>query len=69
MLMSIFIIVNLFEMFRILTLTLFNSSFSALPLGPDQVLLRGAVLKNTNWIFGRILLFYFYSLFSSFIRA
>lgn len=24
----------------------------ALPLGPDQVLLRGAILKNTNWIFG-----------------
>ena len=26
--------------------------FSALPLGPDQLLLRGARLRNTHWIFG-----------------
>ena len=25
----------------------------AFPLGPDQVLLRGAMLKNTKWIFGK----------------
>lgn len=56
--MSICIIVNLFEIVgRIFTLALFNSSFSALPLGPDQVLLRGAILKNTNWIFGKCLQF------------
>ncbi|XP_045203321.2 probable phospholipid-transporting ATPase IA isoform X3 [Mercenaria mercenaria] len=24
----------------------------AIPLGPDQLLLRGAMLRNTNWIFG-----------------
>ncbi|XP_041359163.1 probable phospholipid-transporting ATPase IA isoform X2 [Gigantopelta aegis] len=24
----------------------------AVPFGPDQLLLRGAILKNTNWIFG-----------------
>jgi phospholipid-transporting ATPase len=24
----------------------------ALPLGPDQLLLRGAMLRNTRWIFG-----------------
>ncbi|XP_033606946.1 phospholipid-transporting ATPase IA isoform X9 [Cryptotermes secundus] len=24
----------------------------ALPLGPDQVLLRGAMLRNTSWVFG-----------------
>lgn len=27
--------------------------FSAWPLGPSQLLLRGAYLKNTRWIFGR----------------
>ena len=25
----------------------------ALPLGPDQLLLRGAMLRNTKWIFGK----------------
>ena len=25
---------------------------SAIPLGPDQLLLRGAKLKNTTWVFG-----------------
>ena len=25
-----------------------------LPLGPDQLLLRGAKLKNTNWVFGLV---------------
>lgn len=24
----------------------------AIPLGPDQLLLRGAMLRNTNWVFG-----------------
>jgi len=27
--------------------------FRALPLGPDQLLLRGAMLRNTRWIFGK----------------
>ena len=27
--------------------------FRAIPLGPDQLLLRGAMLRNTNWIFGK----------------
>jgi len=27
---------------------------SKLPLGPDQLLLRGAKLKNTNWVFGLV---------------
>jgi phospholipid-transporting ATPase len=27
----------------------------ACPLGPDQILLRGAKLKNTNWIFGIVI--------------
>ena len=26
----------------------------ALPLGPEQLLLRGAVLKNTRWVFGMV---------------
>ena len=26
---------------------------SALPIGPEQLLLRGAILKNTRWIFGK----------------
>ena len=31
-----------------------NVSYSrALPLGPDQLLLRGAMLRNTRWIFGK----------------
>ena len=29
---------------------------SAFPLGPDQVLLRGAMLKNTKWIFGKTMI-------------
>lgn len=27
----------------------------AVPLGPDQLLLRGARLKNTNWVFGVVI--------------
>jgi phospholipid-transporting ATPase len=27
-------------------------SFRAQPLGPERILLRGAMLRNTNWIFG-----------------
>ena len=27
--------------------------FRSVPLGPDQVLLRGAHLRNTQWIFGK----------------
>jgi len=27
-------------------------NFRAVPLGPSQLLLRGAVLKNTRWVFG-----------------
>lgn len=27
-------------------------SFSPVPLGPDQVLLRGAQLRNTQWVVG-----------------
>lgn len=26
-----------------------------LPLGPDQMLLRGAMLRNTSWIFGLVI--------------
>lgn len=26
-----------------------------MPLGPDQLLLRGALLRNTNWIFGFVI--------------
>lgn len=25
-----------------------------IPIGPDQVLLRGAQLRNTNWIYGLV---------------
>ncbi|VDP00822.1 unnamed protein product [Soboliphyme baturini] len=32
--------------------TLIPTSGESCPLGPDQVLLRGAQLKNTRWIFG-----------------
>lgn len=28
---------------------------SAVPLSPDQVLLRGAKLQNTNWVFGLVI--------------
>ncbi|WAQ97991.1 AT8A1-like protein [Mya arenaria] len=28
------------------------SSRQTIPLGPDQLLLRGAMLRNTNWVFG-----------------
>lgn len=28
--------------------------FRAVPLSPDQVLLRGAKLQNTNWVFGLV---------------
>lgn len=38
---------------NVLLLLLLLLSNSALPLGPEQVLLRGAMLKNTKWIFGR----------------
>lgn len=27
----------------------------ALPLGPDQLLLRGAMLRNTSWVFGIVI--------------
>lgn len=38
----------------------FNGNFKELnkqvqPLGPDQVLLRGAMLRNTSWIFGIVI--------------
>ncbi|XP_060084293.1 phospholipid-transporting ATPase IA-like [Ylistrum balloti] len=29
--------------------------YSAIPLGPDQLLLRGAMLRNTKWIFGIVI--------------
>lgn len=29
------------------------SIYRAIPVGPDQLLLRGAMLRNTKWIFGR----------------
>lgn len=28
------------------------SSYSTVPLGPDQILLRGAQLRNTQWVHG-----------------
>jgi len=28
------------------------SNCSTVPLGPSQLLLRGAILKNTRWVFG-----------------
>ncbi|XP_064608442.1 probable phospholipid-transporting ATPase IA isoform X3 [Liolophura sinensis] len=31
------------------------SGRQAIPLGPDQLLLRGAMLKNTKWIFGIVI--------------
>ena len=27
----------------------------AMSLGPDQLLLRGALLRNTNWVFGAVI--------------
>lgn len=36
----------------------------AIPLGPDQLLLRGAMLRNTKWIFGEILFSTFKKIFS-----
>jgi len=27
----------------------------AVPLGPDQILLRGAMLRNTSWVFGVVI--------------
>nr|CAD7426833.1 unnamed protein product [Timema monikensis] len=32
-----------------------ETSKQTLPLGPDQVLLRGAMLRNTNWVFGIVI--------------
>ena len=29
-------------------------AFRAVPLGPDQLLQRGAMLRNTSWVFGVI---------------
>lgn len=29
--------------------------YRTLPLGPDQVLLRGAMLRNTSWVFGIVI--------------
>lgn len=29
--------------------------YSAVALGPDQVLQRGAILRNTAWIFGLVI--------------
>ncbi|XP_059157740.1 probable phospholipid-transporting ATPase IA isoform X3 [Physella acuta] len=31
------------------------SSMKPVPLGPDQILLRGACLKNTSWIYGLVI--------------
>jgi phospholipid-transporting ATPase len=28
---------------------------SKLPIGPDQILLRGSLLQNTNWIYGVVI--------------
>jgi len=40
---------------------LFELNCSAVPLGPSQLLLRGAILKNTRWVFGM----YLYNMYSS----
>lgn len=32
-----------------------KSIFRSVPLGPDQVLLRGAMLRNTRWVFGVVI--------------
>lgn len=32
--------------------TLMFSHYSTIPLGPDQILLRGAQLRNTQWVHG-----------------
>lgn len=32
-----------------------HCSFRSVVLGPDQVLLRGAVLRNTRWVFGVVI--------------
>ena len=37
-----------------MTNNLFLSFCREVPLGPDQLLLRGAKLQNTNWIFGQV---------------
>lgn len=29
-----------------------NVFYRSIPLGPDQILLRGAMLRNTRWVFG-----------------
>jgi len=34
----------------------FELNCSAVPLGPSQLLLRGAILKNTRWVFGMLTL-------------
>lgn len=33
----------------------FVSLHRAVALGPDQVLLRGAMLRNTSWVFGIVI--------------
>lgn len=34
---------------------MFICTFRAVALGPDQLLLRGAMLRNTSWVFGVII--------------
>jgi phospholipid-transporting ATPase len=38
-----------------LELNIVHNCYRTLPLGPDQVLLRGAMLRNTSWVFGIVI--------------
>ena len=33
----------------------FSFHFRAVPVSPDQLLLRGAQLRNTQWVYGELL--------------
>lgn len=39
----------------IFNFSVFDFRFSAVALGPDQILQRGAILRNTAWVFGIVI--------------
>lgn len=32
-----------------------NFNYSEIPVGPDQILLRGSLLQNTKWVYGVVI--------------
>lgn len=48
---------HLIREFNVLWLELNTAQnhYRTLPLGPDQLLLRGAMLRNTSWVFGIVI--------------